>query len=163
MNLTPLPIRLHRAGIVYPNWTRRAASLAGIGLDFLCAILMLESAGGQNVFGSDPTVAIGWGEVTQAKYRAYVAIRDKTGELQGVGPMQLTSGSLQDEADRAGGCYLPVHNLAVGAHFLLSLLTAHDGNELAAATAYNGSGPAAEAYGARAVALTEHFRATLGT
>jgi hypothetical protein len=162
VNLTPLPIRLHRAGIVYPNWTRRAAGLAGIGLDFLCAILMLETAGGVNEFGHDPTICIGWGEVTQAKVAAYLKLRDATGLLQGVGPMQATNRAEQDACTAAGGLWLPVHTIAVGAHMLAYLLKAHGGDVQAAATAYNGSGPAAEEYGRRAVALTAHFHAVLG-
>jgi hypothetical protein len=162
VTLVPLPIRLHRAGIVYPNWTRRAATLAGIGLDFLCAILMLETAGGQSVWGHDPGPFSGAGPVTQANYRAYAAIRDSTGECQGCGSMQLTSRGYQVEADAAGGCWSPEHNIAVGAHILAGLLKEHGGNVHDAAAAYNGTGPAAEAYGARAVALTAHFHAVLG-
>ena len=160
--LIPLPIRLHRAGIVYPNWTARAASVAKIPLPFLCAILMNETAGGENVFGHDPTVAVGWGTVTRAKYAAYVKLRTATGELQGVGPCQLTSLSLQQEADAAGGCWQPEHNLAVGAHFLAGLLAEHGGSVQLAAEAYNGSGPLAEQYGQRTVALAEHFAQVLG-
>jgi Transglycosylase SLT domain len=157
----PLPIRLKRAGIVYPNWTRRAASLEKLDLTFLCAILMEESAGGENVFGHDPTIFVGAGQVTRPKYQAYAAVRDRTGEEQGVGPCQLTSKSLQVEADQAGGCWDPEHNIAVGAHFLAGLVAEHGGNLQAAATAYNGSGPAAEAYGVRVMALREHCAATL--
>jgi hypothetical protein len=163
MTLTPLPIRLRRAGIVYPNWTRRAASIAGIGLDFLCAIVMLETGGGVNEFGHDPTICAGWGEATKPRVLAYLKLRDATGLLQGVGPMQLTNRAEQDECMKAGGLWSPEHNLAVGAHMLGGLLMVHGGNVQAAATAYNGSGPVAEAYGARAVALTTHFHAALGT
>lgn len=157
----PLPLELRRAGIVYPNWTRRAADIAGCPLPLLCAVLMLETGGGVNEFGHDPTIAVGWGEVTEGKYLAYRAIRDRTGELQGVGPMQLTARSLQDGADQAGGCWLPEHNIAVGAHLLAGLFRMHGGNVEQAAAAYNGSGPAAEQYGVRAAALAEHFASLL--
>lgn len=129
-----------------------------VPLELLCAILMLETGGGANIFGHDPTVAVGWGAVTKSRYLAYRAIRDRTGELQGVGPMQLTSRSLQDEADQAGGCWLPQHNIAVGAHLLRELLDRDHGNLERAARDYNGSGPAAVAYGLRAAALADHFR-----
>ncbi len=160
--LLPLPLRLRRAGIVWPNYTRRAASLAGVPLPFLCAILMLETSGGLNIYGHDPTIFEGAGAVTKANYAAYLHLRKATGLVQGVGPCQLTSASLQDEADAAGGCWQPEHNLGVGAHFLAELVKSHAGNLQAAAAAYNGTGPAAEQYGARAVALVEHFRSSLG-
>lgn len=161
--ILPLPIRLHRAGIVYPNWTRRAASIAKLDLPFLCAVLMMETSGGLNIYGHDPTIFAGAGAVTKANYAAYKHLRDATGEVQGVGPCQLTSLSLQAEADTAGGCWEPEHNIGVGAHFLSELVFTHGGGLQAAATAYNGSGPAAEAYGVRVMALREHFAAALDT
>lgn len=161
MTLVPLPLRLKRAGIVYPNWTSRAASISGVPLDFLCAILMMESSGGLNVWGHDPTIFVGAGAVTKANYAAYAKLRDATGELQGCGPCQLTSKSLQLSADEAGGCWQPEHNIAVGAHFLAGLIAAHGGNLQEAAAAYNGSGPAAEAYGQRVIVLQAHFKAAL--
>jgi len=124
----------------------------------LCAVLMLETSGGRNVYGHDPTIFIGAGEVTEANYRAYKAVREQTGECQGVGPAQLTSASLQDEADQVGGCWQPEHNIAVAAHYLKQLLTLHADSVQAACAAYNGTGPAAELYGQRAVALVAHFR-----
>ena len=127
----------------------------------LCAVLMMETGGGNNEFGHDPTIAIGWGVVTEAKYAAYVKLRDVTGELQGVGPCQLTARSLQDEADAAGGCWQPEHNLGVGAHYLAGLYKEHGSDVQACCAAYNGSGPAAEAYGTRAAILAEHFTALL--
>ena len=156
------PYRLKRAGIVYPVWTMRASKLSGCPLDTLCAVLTLESSGGLNVWGGDPTIFVHAGVVTEANYKAYAAVRDRTGECQGCGPMQLTSKSLQVEADAAGGCWQPNHNLAVGAHFLANLLAAHGGNIAEGCAAYNGTGPAAQLYGQRALALTEHFKAVIG-
>lgn len=153
----PLPVRLRRAGIVYPNWTIRAASLHKVPLDLLCAILTMETGGGHNVFGHDPTVAVGWGEVTEAKYKAYAVLREHTHLCQGVGPMQLTSKSLQLQADAAGGCWFPRANIAVGAHFIAQLIHEHPQGLLSAVRAYNGSGPAADAYATRALALKAHF------
>jgi hypothetical protein len=162
LTLLPLPLRLRKAGIVFPDYTRRAAALEKLDLPFLCAILMMETSGGLNIYGHDPTIFIGAGAVTEANYAAYKHLRDATGECQGVGPSQLTSRSLQEEADAVGGCWQPEHNIAVGAHFLAGLVSAHGGNLQAAATAYNGSGPAAEAYGVRVMALREHFESVLG-
>ena len=52
------------------------------------------------------------------------------------------------------------HNLAVGFHFLKALIAEH--GEQAGFAAYNGSGPAADAYGAHGVALTNEFRSIIG-
>lgn len=43
------------------------------------------------------------------------------GGQQGVGPMQLTHWSLQDEADREGGCWVPAPNVRVGCRHLVRL------------------------------------------
>jgi hypothetical protein len=154
-------LRLRKLGVVNPVWTYRAAEVEKLELAVLVAVIFMESAGGDNVFGHDPTVAVGWGAVTQPKYEAYLHLRQVTGECQGVGPCQLTSKGLQDEADAAGGCWRPEHNLAIGARFVAGLLADHSGDLLAALTAYNGSGTLAERYGARAVALVDHYRAAL--
>jgi hypothetical protein len=64
--------------------------------------------------------------------------------MQGVGPAQLTWYSLQDEADRRGGCWVPEHNIAVAFSHLAQLIRAHGVTDGLAR--YNGSGPAAVAY-----------------
>jgi hypothetical protein len=155
----PLLIRrLHRNGIVYPLATVRAARAAKVGLPLACAILMQETGGGHNEFGHDPTIAVGWGEVTEGRYRAYLKLRTQSGLVQGVGSCQLTSASLQDEADRAGGCWIPQHNIAVGLHYLHDLIVEHH-DVTAGVAAYNGSGPAAARYAARVLTLAHHFKA----
>ena len=158
----PLTIRLKRAGIVHPVWTVRYAHMHGVPLDISCAVLMVETGGGRNVFGHDNTIAIGWGTVTKAKYLAYRALRDKTGECQGVGPMQLTSKSLQAQADVLGGCWQPKWNIAVGMHFLGEKLNEHAGSLAAGVAAYNGGGPAADRYAAHVLAVADHFHAIIG-
>lgn len=163
MTVLPLALRLRQAGIVYPVWTNRAAHLHNVPLPLLCAFLMQETGGGRNVFGHDPTIFVGAGDVTQAKYLAYRHLRDFTHECQGVGPMQLTSRSLQDAADQAGGCWIPRVNIAVGAHLIRQLLDQHPGNPTDAYAAYNGSGPAARRYAIRIAALRQHFADLLGT
>lgn len=160
-HLLPVATRLRRAGMVYPSWTNRAATLHDVPLPLLCAFLMQESGGGHNVYGHDPTIFVGAGPVTEANYRAYAHLRDRTGLCQGVGPMQLTSRSLQLEADQAGGCWFPRANIAVGAHLIAGLLRSHPGNPHAACAAYNGSGPAAERYADSVLHLRTHFVAAL--
>ena len=147
---------------MHPLWTIRYAHMHGVPLDISCAVLMVESGGGANVFGHDNTIAIGWGTVTKAKYLAYRALRDKTGECQGVGPMQLTSKSLQAQADVLGGCWQPKWNIAVGMHFLGEKLNEHAGSLAAGVAAYNGGGPAADRYAAHVLAVADHFHAIIG-
>ena len=80
-----------------------------------------ETGGGRNVFGHDPTVFAGAGKVTRSKYLAYKHVRQRTGEMQGVGPMQLTWWSYQDRADRLGGAWKPYPNMLVGFRHLAEL------------------------------------------
>lgn len=160
MIVPPSPIlldRLRRHGIVYPYATIRAARTARLGLPLACAILIQETGGGRNEFGHDPTIFVGAGDVTKGKYLAYRSLRDTVREFQGVGPCQLTSGGLQDQADRLGGCWIPRFNMAVGFHFLHGLIIRHglDGG----VAAYNGSGEAAQRYARHVVALADWFKA----
>lgn len=123
-------------------------------LHYACALLEMES-GCRNVFGHDPTTSIpdSWKgtNVTRAKYLWYRLRRGKG--YQGVGPCQLTWGGFQDKADKIGGCWRPAPNMHIGFGHLRDLIQRY--GITAGAAAYNGSGPAAEAYGKRfAVAAT---------
>jgi hypothetical protein len=91
-----------------------AATRAGLGYAAACALLVQETGGGRNVYGHDPTIFIGAGEVTEANYAEYKALRDSTGKFQGVGPTQLTWKGYQDQADALGGCWKPLINMLVG-------------------------------------------------
>ncbi len=160
-----LPL-LTKQGFQNPQMILTARTAAKLGLPLACAMLETETGGGYNEWGHDPTNFIGgfdhvsgihWGEtISKAAYVAYKAQRAKGG-FQGVGPCQLTSGGLQDEADKAGGCWLPAHNMAVGFHYLHDLIQTH-GSVLAGCVAYNGSGSAADNYGAHLVALANHYK-----
>jgi hypothetical protein len=110
-----------------------------------CAFLMQETSGGTNEFGHDPTIFIGAGTVTKSKYLKYKAERIRTGQMQGVGPMQLTWYAFQDRADALGGCWKPYCNLVAGLEYLKGLHD-HFGDWESVARVYNGSGPRAEAY-----------------
>ncbi len=162
---------LAKHGFQNPPQILLARTAAKLGLPVACAMLSLESGGGWNEWGHDPTNFVGgydhvtgkhWGEtVTKDAYLAYKEQRAMHGN-QGAGPCQLTSAGLQDEADAAGGCYIPQHNMAVGFHFLHDLIKEH--GLLGGAIAYNGSGPAAQAYGAHLVTLANQYKvAGLGT
>jgi hypothetical protein len=151
-------LRAH--GIVYPESTITAAHTANMDLWVACTNLQLETSGGRNVFGHDPTSSIpaSWKgtTVTRAKYLVYKAARGRLG-LQGVGPCQLTSAGLQDQADRLGGCWRPEKNMIVGFRFLHALIKQW-GSVRLGFQHYNGSGPAAVLYGRRAADLVHHWR-----
>lgn len=123
-------------------WEARSA-----GISPALALAMLEQeSGGRNVFGHDPTIFRGAGEVTRSKYIAYRTQRRNSGNrlMQGVGPLQLTWWEFQDGADKLGGCWIPKYNLRYGYRRLRSLIRTYgmwDG-----VRRYNGSGPNAERY-----------------
>lgn len=82
-----------------------------------------QESGFQNVFGHDPTIFVGAGKVTKAKYRDYKAMRGTPGKrMQGVGPCQLTYWTFQDRADALGGCWVARHNIRVAFQHLGDLL-----------------------------------------
>jgi hypothetical protein len=122
-------------GILEPRKAWKAAKNADIPFWVMCAYLMQESAGGKNIYGHDvntdgtPKPFWGHGEVTKENYAAYKKERDvgityktrfpKLGyRRQGVGPMQLTWHTLQDEADSIGGCWNTYYNMLVGARLI---------------------------------------------
>jgi hypothetical protein len=141
------PVDIAKAhGIVIPQIAFDVSQQVGVPFWATCAFLMQESGGGHNVFGHDAGMPFaGAGEVTESKYQAYKAERVKTGHCQGVGPMQLTFHTFQDEADAMGGAWMPVHNVTEGMRIVKQFV---DGGASwhEAARRYNGSGDAAEAY-----------------
>ena len=143
-----LGAKLKRLGIVNPLLTIRAAKAAKLPLALACAFLEQESGGGRNVFGHDPTIFVGAGAVTKAKYLAYKAKRRASGnrQMQGVGPMQLTWWTFQDAADAEGGCWMPYANMLIG--FRLAAEKIRRYGMVEGIKAYNGSGPAADRYSA---------------
>jgi hypothetical protein len=146
-------------GIAYPQETIEAARKAHMHLWVACANLQLETSGGANIFGHDPTSSIpnAWKgtRVTRWKYAYYRSRRVRHG-LQGVGPCQLTSRSLQVEADRLGGCWKPECNMTVGFRFLHNLIVQH-GSVRLGFQYYNGSGSQAIHYGYAAERLCQHW------
>lgn len=146
-----------KAGCDMADTALRATRDAEIPYYVGCAFLQQETDGGENVFGHDPTVFSGAGKVTRAKYLAYKRVRERTGEMQGVGPMQLTWYSYQDRADRLGGAWKPYPNMLVGFRHLAALREA-TGSWTDAAYEYNGGGAMAEAYAAEMSGQLEHMR-----
>lgn len=107
-------VRAKRNGIKHPVLAYRAAKKAGIPFWVACAFLMQETGGGANVWGHDPTWMVGYPKVNADVYAVYEAHRERFG-FQGVGPMQLTYGPLQDQAYKVGvGPWDPYSNMLTG-------------------------------------------------
>lgn len=127
----------------------QAAQLEHIDLPVAATMLSKES-GGRNVWGSDGVSTGGTyvkgSAVTKSAYLAYRdAVRAGRIGRQGCGPAQCTSAGYQDTADALGGCWDPVANIRSGLRGLGGLITRYGVQQ--GARRYNGSGPAAEAYG----------------
>jgi hypothetical protein len=151
-------------GIKRPDVTIRAAAEAGLELAAACVMLMAESGGGRMVWGSDAVSTGGTytkgGPVTRENYLAY---RDamKAGRIgrQGVGDCQLTSAEFQDRGDALGGCWDPYANQLSGFIGLANRIRQY--GTRGGFRAYNGSGPAAEAYADKRMAELSTWRARL--
>ncbi len=158
-----LTYRLDLWGIQRPLEVVELAAAARLEVACAATLLERESSGGRNVWGRDPVddggVYAKGGEVTRAAYEAYRAQRDRLG-AQGVGPCQLTHPSLQNEADRRGGCWDWRSNVAVGFEHLAGLQRSYGMRD--GFRRYNGSGPAAEQYADRAVEALARWRTRLG-
>ena len=143
----------------------------GFTLAACCAMVQKES-GGRMIWGADP-----WNEaafpsgaaldsalheqpVIEADYHVYRARRNGGMQPQGCGITQLTSASLQIQAEQAGGCWVPLWNTVVGFQTLRSLFE-NAGSEHAGFRNYNGSGPAAEAYADGAVELAAEWQSRI--
>ena len=123
-----------------------AVATTKIPLSYALALVEKES-GFKNVYGHDHVrnPAPKGGRVTALNYAQYKRARKQGMGMQGVGPTQLTWYAFQDQADALGGAWKPYPNLVVGFRHLKTLINAH-GKEHGAAS-YNGTGPAADAYG----------------
>lgn len=120
------------------------------------ALAMLEQETGipqKNIFGCD----LGLGNlfchlrVTRERVRKLI----RSGKAQGVGWTQLTFQGFVTAAQTMGGAWKPKFQMREGFAVLADLIRQH-GREGGHA-AYNGSGPAAEAYGRRAVVLAHKW------
>lgn len=161
MNALTQLITAYKNGCKIPYQAKRAADEAGIPFYVMLAFLEQETGGGANVFGHDPTIFVGAGKVTKAKYLDYKKERDRYApsrhQMQGVGPMQLTYYTYQDKADSLGGCWRPYINCLVGAQLLKTYWDqTHDWK--AVGTRYNGS----SAYGDSVYAKILKWKKILG-
>jgi hypothetical protein len=151
-------------GILRPAEVIELAARAKLDLACACVLLIKESGGGKNVWGSDPVQTGGaytkGSAVTQANYRAYRdAVKLGIAGRQGVGPTQLTYGPFQDQADAAGGCWEWRANVVTGFSILAGLIRV--AGEQDGFRRYNGSGPAADKYGIDAVSKLRVWRQKL--
>lgn len=140
---------MERRGVLRAETVLECAKKAGLKLSLGIGLLEQEASRegkiGLNVWGNDRapnggTSDWGWEEVTEANYRQYKERRGPTGQggRQGVGPTQLTWHTLQDAADRLGGCWKPANSILVGFTHLKSLIDEH-GYEVGVER-YNGVG-----------------------
>ena len=150
-------------GIVRPAEVVKLAANADLELAAAAALLIMESGGGRNVWGHDKVNTGGiytpGAEVTKAVYLKYKAQRHAS-NLQGVGPMQLTSAGFQDRADDAGGCWVWEVNCAVGFDIVVSHIKSA-GDVRDGFRRYNGSGKRAESYADTVMGLVKIWRKRL--
>lgn len=153
---------LAAGGILRASEVVELAAAADLDESASATVLVLESSGGANVWGRDGVstggIYVKGSAVTRAAYLAYRARRDELG-WQGVGPCQLTHESLQDQADAAGGCWDWRTNVRVGFAHLAGLIRSY--GEPDGFRRYNGSGPDAEAYRAKALPILATWRTRL--
>ena len=154
--------RMRSVGCKMPVRALIAARSCGLNVALACSILEQETGGGVNEYGHDPTVFVGAGRVTRWNYRQYLVMRDTPhhgARCQGVGPVQLTYWGFQDRADALGGCWRPLVNMRVGFADLARNIR-QDGLH-AGVAAYNGSGPAAEAYADEVIMRAQRYAVDL--
>lgn len=118
--------------ILIPEIAVAEAARVSCPLAVACVMLVLETSGGRNVWGHDKTPPgvelpyIKGGPVTRENYLAYLELRGPDGKgpggRQGCGVAQLTWHTLQDAADREGGCWEVTPNCRVGFRHLVSNL-----------------------------------------
>jgi hypothetical protein len=150
-------------GIVDPAAALAAALYSATDFSVVCTSLLMESYGGRNMWGGDPG---GYAlpsdlfehDVTPHDFLDIYWPRASAGDTpNGCGGGQLTSYGLQLAAQKVGGCYLDGPNYKVAAIFMRQLLQETGDNVQLAYQHYNGSGPAAENYGYKALAIEERL------
>ena len=175
MTLTPNPATVAKVSAVFQNAHDIVSAYNHVGRDAAvsfdlaaCCAMVQQESGGRMIWGADPwdraaypkglalPVELQEQPVTEADYHVYRGRRNAGMQPQGCGIAQLTSPSLQVAAEHAGGCWVPFYNARVGFQFLRGLF-AHHGGPVAGFAAYNGSGPAAQAYGERVAALRSEW------
>jgi tellurite resistance protein len=162
---------IERHGGRYAKEIIAASRKTGAPIALLCAILSHET-GFRNIYGRDrgrrpnpvrspaPPQAL---VCTKENYRRYLQARNSGADANGVGPMQLTSHSYQDRADKLGGCWKPEINILVGAQVILEKIKSQGGSLREGVRAYNGEGDAAETYATNVLHTMRVWEQRLGT
>lgn len=153
-----LIICLEKGGLQNASAIVQASSLERFDLAELAAIIEEES-GGRNIYGADDTgpdgalpPALYDKPVTKANFKTFWARVQAGHTSNGVGLAQLTSKGFLEAANSRGGAWIPIHQCTEACAILRGLIADHATFQ-AAAAAYNGAGPVADAYGARVQAL----------
>lgn len=153
---------MRRLGMKMPIRTLIAARSCSLSVPLACSILMQETGGGVNEFGHDPTIFVGAGAVTKAKYLKYRIERDRLGygtRCQGVNVTQLTYVGFQARADGMGGCWKPLVAMRVGFADLAHNVRVDGLRE--GVRAYNGGGAAADKYAAEVIMRAQRYAVDL--
>ncbi len=154
-----LAAAIDQRGGRYGELIVREAKRHRLPVVLVCAVVEQES-GFRNVFGHDRVAnpikspPMGVLEVTKERYEEYLRHRRRGEGAQGVGPMQLTSPHLQDQADKLGGCWKPAANLRVGCEYLADRIKRF--GQARGVQAYNGA--AGNAYATSVFALQRKRR-----
>ncbi len=168
--VTPAPApgmaaAIRAAGGRYETVILREAKRSKLPVSLVCAVIEKETHF-RNVFGHDggprhtnpvKSPPRGLLAVNEERYREYLRHRNLGRGQQGIGPMQLTSGDLQDRADRFGGCWRVGPNIRVGCEHLAAKIAAR--GLQGGVQAYNGA--AGNAYSTSVLALERAWRARL--
>jgi hypothetical protein len=145
--------------VVNPRVVIDEANGAKLPLRFALAMLEKETGIPQrNIFGCDhgEGKAFCHENVTEARVKAL----QRSGLANGVGWTQLTFPAFVVEAQKAGGAHKPRFQMRVGFKVLKDNME-REGSPQQGFRAYNGSGPAAEAYGRDAVKVAERWEGVL--
>lgn len=163
---TPADI-LAAGGILRAPEVIELAAAAGLDLAAAAVVLLKESGGGNNVWGHDhvaiaPNTYAPGSIVTKPAYLAYrAAVLSGRAGRQGIGPLQLTFGGFQDQADQLQGAWDWRSNVTVGFRALAGLIK--NNGMRSGFRHFNGAGPAAEAYADDAMSKYLVWKTRLGT
>ncbi len=135
--------------------------------EVLAAVLEMETSGGRNIYGHDAGACMSFRhpwrdvEVTKENYtNEYLPCIRAGGKRNGVGPMQLTWGPFQEEADARGGCWDPKVSTLLGAEILGGYLKVNSVRD--SFSIYNTGKSGSSGYATKAMPLYEQWLRVLG-
>lgn len=151
-------VKLQRHGVKRPKLVIAEAERAH--LDLADAVTMLEQETGipqKNIFGCDMGIGNLFCHLRVTRERVRKLIR--SGRAQGVGWTQITYQGFVTAAQAMGGAWKPKFQMREGFAVLASNIRTYGVQEGHAR--YNGTGPAAEEYGRRAMTLRAKWQRIL--